>query len=195
MSSPASIPASCHVCPWWLGYLMASPLRRVFERPERLLGPVVKSGMTVLDFGCAMGFFSLPLARMVGPEGRVICVDLQPKMIDVLRRRARRAGLDGRIEARVCSATDVRIADLAGTVDLVAAIHVVHETPDVPAAFAQLRRALKPNGRLLLIEPKGHVSSASYTRTLEHAAQQGFIQEHALSLRRSRGNLLAAASA
>ena len=81
------------VCPWWLGPLLANPLRRLVQDPAAILAPHVREGMTVLEPGCGMGFFSLPLARLVGPGGRVVCVDLQRKMIEGLRRRAKRAGL------------------------------------------------------------------------------------------------------
>ena len=100
------------VCPWWLGYLLASPIRRWFEKPEEVLGPHLKSGATALDVGCAMGFFSLPMAEIVGPSGRVLCVDLQERMIRSLRKRASRAGLSDRIETRVCSTSSLDIGDL-----------------------------------------------------------------------------------
>ena len=64
-----------HVCPVWVGYLLASPVRKLIQNPKKLLSPYVEEGMTVLDAGCAMGFFSLPMARMVGPNGKVICGD------------------------------------------------------------------------------------------------------------------------
>ena len=67
-----------HVCPFFMGYLLLNPLRKLLENPDRLLGPFVRPGMTVLEPGCAMGFFTLPLARMVGATGRVIAVDIQP---------------------------------------------------------------------------------------------------------------------
>ena len=60
------------VCPWWVGYLLVSPIRRWFEKPEEVLGPHLESGATALDVGCAMGYFSLPLAELVGPDGRVV---------------------------------------------------------------------------------------------------------------------------
>jgi protein-L-isoaspartate O-methyltransferase len=65
-----------HVCPWWVGYLLVSPLRRFFQDPGEVLGPHVREGMTVLEIGPGMGYFSLPLARLVGKEGRVLCVDV-----------------------------------------------------------------------------------------------------------------------
>ena len=122
------------VCPWWLGYFLASPLRRLVQDPEKILKPYVKEGMTVLDIGSAMGFFTLPVARMVGEQGRVIAVDLQEKMIRSLQRRAQKAGLADRIETRICSSTSLGIDDLAGSVDVALAFAVLHEMPDSKAA-------------------------------------------------------------
>ncbi len=75
------------VCPVWVGYFLASPVRKLFQNPEKMLAPYVKEGMRVLDIGCAMGFFSLPLAQMIGLNGKVICVDVQEKMIKSLEKR------------------------------------------------------------------------------------------------------------
>ena len=59
-------PPHHHVCPWWLGPILAGPIRRLIESPTRLLGPLVRSGMTVIEPGCGMGFFTLALAETVG---------------------------------------------------------------------------------------------------------------------------------
>jgi ubiquinone/menaquinone biosynthesis C-methylase UbiE len=130
--------------------------------------------MTVLEPGCGMGFFSVPLARLVGPSGRVVCVDLQPKMLDGLRRRARRAGVLDRIETIVAAATDLRIDAWAGRVDLALAIHVVHELPDALAFVSQLHRALRTGGTLMVSEPKGHVSETAFAATLALVERSGF---------------------
>ena len=63
-----------HVCPWWAGYALLIPLRRWTHNPERWLGPLVREGMTVLEPGPGMGYFTLDLARMVGASGRVVAV-------------------------------------------------------------------------------------------------------------------------
>ncbi len=167
------------VCPWWLGYALASPVRRLFENPERLLQPFVRPGMTVLEPGCAMGFFSLPLARMVGSNGRVVCVDLQQKMLDGLRRRAQRAGLLERIETVICGPYDLGIPQWTGRIDLALAIHVVHEVPDASRFLAQIHAALRDGGRLLVIEPKGHVTPAQFDRTIAAAQAAGFTRDPA----------------
>jgi len=66
---------STHVCPWWLGPLLASPVRKLVQDPARILAPHVREGMTVLEPGPGMGFFTIELARRVGPRGRVIAVE------------------------------------------------------------------------------------------------------------------------
>jgi SAM-dependent methyltransferase len=163
-----------HACPWWLGPILASPLRKLFESPERLLRPYVRPGMTVVEPGCGMGFFTLPLARLVGPNGRIVCLDLQSRMIDGLRRRARRAGLLARIQASVCTADDVGLHALAGSADLAVALHMLHEVPDRARLLSQLNAALRPGGLLLLVEPKGHVSPEDFANTLAIASRAGF---------------------
>jgi hypothetical protein len=64
------------VCPWWVGYLLASPLRKLWQEPARILTPFVRPGMTALGPGPGMGFFTLELARLAGPAGRVVAIDV-----------------------------------------------------------------------------------------------------------------------
>jgi ubiquinone/menaquinone biosynthesis C-methylase UbiE len=124
-----------HVCPWYIGYLLASPLRRLFLKPEKILSPYVHSGMTVLEVGPGMGFFSLPLAKLVGEAGQIICVDIQEKMLKNLRKRADNAGLLWRIETRLCADTSLQIDDLKDKIDFVLAFAVVHEVLDTKKLF------------------------------------------------------------
>lgn len=179
-----------HVCPWWLGYLLANPLRRIFQPQEKVLGELVKPGMTVLDVGPGMGYFSLWMAQAVGESGRVVCVDVQQKMIDVLRRRAAKRGLSRRIDARVCSGSCLGIDDLSDQVDFALAFAVVHEVPDASLLLDQIHRALKPGGNLLLAEPAGHVSARSFEKTEQVAVRAGFRVEVRIGVSRSRAMLL-----
>ena len=89
------------VCPWWLGYFLASPLRRLVYDPASILAPYVRSGTTVLEPGPGMGFFTLELARRVGDSGRVVAVDVQPRMLAGLKRRAAKAGVLDRVDVRL----------------------------------------------------------------------------------------------
>lgn len=162
-----------HVCPWWLGYGLLLPFRRLLEHPTRMLAPWVREGMLVVEPGCGMGYFTLDLARLVGPAGRVVAVDVQERMLAALRRRAARAGLAERIDARLADSANLGLGDLAGTADLALAIHMIHEVPDQAALFGELLAALRPGAPLLVIEPKGHVSAVELGASIELAVAAG----------------------
>jgi len=164
------------VCPWWLGYFLASPIRKLRYNPRTLLAPYVKEGMTVLDFGTAMGFFSIPLAQIVGPTGMVICIEMQEKMLARLKKRAQKAGVSAQIDARLCTQDSPGLEPLAGTIDFALLFAVVHEVPARAALFAGIAAALKPQAKLFLAEPKGHVSAEDFARTLAIAKEKGFVE-------------------
>ena len=181
---------SNRVCPWWLGYLLASPVRRLMQDPEAIVRPYVREGMNVLDIGCGMGFFSLPLARLVGETGKVVCVDLQEKMIRGLIRKAEKAGLSGRIDARVCRNDSLGVGDLVDTIDFVLVFALAHEVPDKERLFSEIYHTMKRDGNLLLAEPTGHVSKPDFEKTVSIAQSEGFAVLHDLNIRRSRAVLL-----
>lgn len=123
------------VCPFWIGYALASPLRKLYQDPFAILSPHVRPGMTVLDIGSAMGFFTIPLAELVGENGRVIAIDMQERMLDVLMDRADKSGVSKIIEVRACRENSLCIGDLIGAVDFALAFAVVHEVPEAETFF------------------------------------------------------------
>jgi len=179
-----------HVCPVWVGYLLASPVRKLVQNPKKLLGPYVGEEMTVLDIGCAMGFFSLPMARMVGPNGKVICVDLQEKMIAALEKRARKAGLSDRIETRLCQPNSLGLDDLEGEINFALASAIVHEVPDPSMFFSEISAAMKSAGSVLVAEPSGRVSEEDFEISIFIAERNGFKVIARPQISRSRVVLL-----
>jgi ubiquinone/menaquinone biosynthesis C-methylase UbiE len=165
--------AEC-VCPWWLGYLLANPIRKLYQNPEKILASYVKPSMTVLEIGPGMGFFSLPMARMVGPNGKIVCPDIQEKMLSSLTRRARRAGLENRILTRLASTYSLNIDEFSGQVDFVLAFAVVHEIPNQENLFKQIYQSMKKGATLLIAEPTGHVTSEKFEKMLEITTRLGF---------------------
>jgi ubiquinone/menaquinone biosynthesis C-methylase UbiE len=185
-----NIMAEHHVCPVWVGYLLTSPTRKLFQNPRKILGPYVNEGMKVLDIGCAMGFFSLPLAEMVGPNGKVICVDIQERMIKSLEKRARKAGLSGRIQTLICNEDSLGLENIKEKIDFALAIGVTHEVPDSARFFSEIHKAMKPAGRLLVAEGKSFVSETDFETTVSVAEQSGFIVTDTPRIKRSRAVLL-----
>jgi ubiquinone/menaquinone biosynthesis C-methylase UbiE len=154
-----------HICPWWGGFFLDNPLRRLIH------GPYVQPGMAVMDAGCGMGLFSIAMAKIVGDQGRVIAVDLQQKMLDVLRRRAERAGVADRIETHKCEQNRLGVDAQA---DFALAFMMVHEVPDQRRLLDEIHVCLKPGGKLLVAEPKIHVPGKAFQQTVAMAGELGF---------------------
>ena len=166
---------ACKVCPWWMGYLLISPLRKLLQNPKKIIAPFVHDGMTVVEIGPGMGFFTLEIAKKVGPSGRVIAIDIQPKMLEQLEQRAEKAKLRPRIETRLAPSDSLGIKDLAGAVDFVFAYAVVHELPDDRAFFKEVFGVLKPQATLFIAEPGQHVSVELFNEELQKAQAEGFV--------------------
>ena len=179
-------PAQGHVCPWWLIPTFDNPLRRLVQNPDRLLSGLVSPGQAAADLGCGMGYFSVPLARLVGPAGRVFAVDLQSEMLSGVRKRAQRAGLEARIQLHQATPHSL---GLATPVDFVLAFWMLHEVPDQERFLAEVRSFLKPGGRFLFVEPRGHVPGADFDRSVSRAHTAGFQHAEPYSVALSRAVL------
>lgn len=123
------------------------------EQPEAMLDALkIKAGSTVADVGAGVGYTSLKLARRVGPDGTVLATDVQPEMLRMLAANARAAGVKN-IRPIRCTSTDTKLPD--NKVDLVLMVDVYHECVDPEATLQGLLKALKPGGRLVLVEFRG----------------------------------------
>ena len=160
-----------HVCPWWLAYTFDNPLRRIFHKPEKIFTPYLNKGMTAIDIGCGMGYFSIGMARIVGENGKIISVDIQQKMLDTLTRRAEKAGVAKRITTILCNDNDIGINQ---KVDFALLFWMIHETADEFDFLKQVHSILKKSGKLLLAEPKIHVTFTEFKKTLSKAQELGF---------------------
>lgn len=180
------------VCPWWLLPTFDNPLRRLIQNPYRILGALVRPGDTVVDLGCGMGYCSIPLAQLVGPQGQVICIDVQQQMLDGLRRRAEKAGVLSNITLHRCEPARLGIPEPA---DFVLAFWMLHEVPDQRAFLTEVQAHLKPTGRFLLVEPIGHVGGQAFRRSIETAELVGLVIVDKPAVVASRSALFAARQA
>ena len=161
-----------HTCPWWLCFIFDNPLRRLIQNPDLILRDLVQPGQTALDIGCGMGYFSVPLAGLVGQDGTVICVDMQAQMLDAARRKAEKARLDRRMRFQRCTENSLGLTTAA---DFALAFWMVHEVSHQNKFLGEIKESLKPSGTLLIAEPKLHVTRADFNKTISTALQEGFV--------------------
>ena len=175
------------ICPWQIVSLMDNFLRPLIHNPHKLFMPYVRIGMTVLDVGCGAGFASLGLADLVGEEGLVISADIQPEMLDMVKKRAVRAGLDNRIRTHRCGLNRIGVEE---ELDFAVAFFMMHEVPDARTFLEEVYTLLKTGGRLFLAEPRIHVSRRKFEQVVEEAQSIGFIVSKRPSVRFGRAVLL-----
>jgi len=161
---------SNHVCPVERAGSLDNRIRRWLQDPQKILGPYVDEGMTVLDIGCGPGLFTIEMAQMVGKSGRVIAVDLQEGMLDKLRNKIRRTELAERITLHRCKEDSIGVSD---KVDFALAFYMVHEVPNQQEFFDEVRSILKPGGLVLIAEPPFHVSKREFEETIIKARNAG----------------------
>ena len=127
--------------------------RERLEQPEKVLDLLkLMPGNMIADIGAGTGYYSLRLARRVGPQGRVLATDIQPEMIARLRINMKKAAIRN-IDPVVCTPTDAKLP--LGTLDIALMVDVYHELAHPEETMAQVHRALKPDGRLVMIEYRG----------------------------------------
>jgi ubiquinone/menaquinone biosynthesis C-methylase UbiE len=159
------------LCPRWMCFTFDNGLRRLVQNPEKIISRYIRAGDTVLDIGPGIGYFTIPLAKLIGDHGRVIAVDIQPSMLEGIRKRARRAGVADRVILHLASDVSLNITVKA---DFILAFWMAHEVPDQESFFAQLYAALKEDGKFLLAEPRLPVSKGQFDTAMSLAQKVGF---------------------
>ena len=175
------------VCPVERAGGLDTLLRRLIQNPHRLLKLYLHNGMTVLDMGCGPGFFTIPMAEMVGPTGRVIAADLQQGMLDLVRKKVQTKPLKDRITLHLCQPMD---SGIKTKVDFILAFYLVHEVPNQEMFFSEMAATLKPGGQFLIVEPIFHVSRSDFLATIHFAHTSGLIEKHHPRIFMSRSVLL-----
>jgi ubiquinone/menaquinone biosynthesis C-methylase UbiE len=156
-ASPGRHPLSGREYAWPMGVAGAPWLdraeREAEEQPTRALQIMqITPGLTVADIGAGSGYFTERLARLVGPTGRVFATDIQQGMIDLLKRRLSAERIQN-VTVILGEPSNPRLP--AGTIDLALMVDVYHELGAPQTVLGHIRTALKPGGRLVLVEYKG----------------------------------------
>lgn len=161
-----------HVCPWWLAYTFDHRLRLLAHNSEKLFGKYVRPNMTVVDLGCGLGFNTMGLAKLVGDAGHVVALDIQRKMLEGVMRRAKKMGLEKRIEPHQAAENDLHLNVKA---QFILAFYMVHEVPNPDRFMAQVADNLSVDGRFMMVEPPFHVSAKDFRKSISRAEDSGLV--------------------
>jgi ubiquinone/menaquinone biosynthesis C-methylase UbiE len=164
---------SDRICPVEKAGTLDTKIRRWLQNPRKILKSYVEEEMTVLDFGCGPGFFTVDMAQMVGESGKVIAADLQEGMLQKLSDKIKGTELENLITLHKCEENKIGISE---KVDFVLAFYIVHEVVNKEGLFAEIKTILKPNGQLLIVEPPFHVSKKAFEETIRKAKGAGLTE-------------------
>ena len=143
-----------HPFPAWLSFHLNNEVRRCSHPPEKIIdGLGVKAADVVLDFGCGPGFFTVPLAKVAR---EVVAIDSQPKMLGKLSKYAKKNGV--KVKALQSDGQSIPLPD--GSFDLIFLSGVYHELVEKRKVLTELKRLLKPGGRIVIREraQSGHIA-------------------------------------
>jgi len=146
-------------------------LRRFLQDPRKILAPYLREGMTVMDLGCGPGFFTLEMAYLTGPSGKVIAADIQQGMLDIVEKKIRGTFLEKTVQLHLCPQSGI---GYAGKADFILAFYVIHEIPDKTHLFLELYEILEPGGMVYIVEPAIHVTRSEMEKMLSLVNEAGF---------------------
>ena len=171
----------------WVAGLLDGDKRFGEAHPGQMLGSLgVTAGSTVVDYGCGPGLFTLAAARLVGPNGTVYAIDLEPRMVEMVGTRAAEAGL---ANVRAVSGDGLRAALPDGVADFILCVQIMHYQPkraDRVAVARDLNRLLKADGRIMIMQwnrKHGEATGISYGPLAAIMRDAGLVTDgaHAIS--------------
>ena len=161
-------------CPVWLGYGLNANVRKIIHNPTKMLGKFIELGMMVADIGTGMGYMTLPMAEMVGSQGKVIAVDIQEEMLLKMNEIALHRQLSDRIDIVQSKQENLMLENYHESIDFALMFMMVHEVSNKHQLFCDVEKALKPGGLLMVAEPIFHVSEKNFKETIDIALAIGF---------------------
>ncbi|MFC2059841.1 class I SAM-dependent methyltransferase, partial [Chloroflexota bacterium] len=160
-NKPKPMPDTSFRCMMWIFKLFD-----LFRNPQKRIKMIpLKEGMTVVDYGCGPGRYTIPIAKLVGPKGKVLAIDIQPLAISTVKKKASSEALTN-IEATLVDSYHTGIEE--SSVDLVLLVDTFHMISDYNALLQELKRILRPDG--LLFMDSGHMKMQRASDIIENSA-------------------------
>ncbi|MCL1865581.1 MAG: class I SAM-dependent methyltransferase [Spirochaetes bacterium] len=158
------------VCPSWLCFTFDNRLRKLFQNPQKILGQYIKQGDKVLDIGPGMGYFTFPMAEMVGYDGKVTALDIQEKMLKKLKSRVDKKGIKN-IDTQLY---DGNTFPFKGKFDLILLFWMYHEVHNREVFIREIKSVVTDRTKIFIAEPKIHVPEKNFYDSIQLLLDGGF---------------------
>ena len=173
-------------CPWWFCFTFDNFTRPWYQDPYKVLSGLIIPGYKVLDVGPGRGYFTLPLASMVGEEGIVYALDIQKKMLEILKSKTEKKGHSNVI----AHLYDGNKFCLNESFDFVNIFWMFHEIRNKENFLNELKAVCKPGCKILFVEPYVHVAKKAFNKSLQLFTNNGFKVLEIIKINFSRACLL-----
>jgi len=174
------------VCPMSVAGILDSKFRRLFHNPNKILKPYIIKNITALDIGCGPGVFSIEIAKLMEGTGKVISVDMQDGMLEIIKNKISGEYFENNIVLHKCTQTSINVKE---NVDFVLMFYMVHEVPNKENLFNEVLPLINKNGLLMIVEP-GLVPANEFNGMVNFIKGNRFEEHDKLKIPFSRGIVL-----
>ena len=174
------------ICPVTIAGILDSRVRKLFHNPNKILKPFIKKDITALDIGCGSGFFSMEIAELMEGTGKVISVDMQEGMLEILKQKIQGTNFQNNFVLHKCSQNAIGIKE---NVDFVLMFYMVHEVPSKENLFNEVLPLVNQNGLVMIVEPK-LISKRKFKEMVNAITKKGFEEYCIPKIPLSRGIVL-----
>jgi len=174
------------VCPMGAAKLLDSKFRKLFHNPAAILQPYINKNMTALDIGCGPGVFSIEMARLMEGTGKVISVDMQEGMLEIIKKKIAGTPYEKNIVLHKCSQQSINLNE---AIDFVLMFYMVHEVPNKEKLFNEVLPLINKNGLIMIVEP-GLISKREFSAMVNFITKNGFEVYNRLKIPFSKGIVL-----
>jgi ubiquinone/menaquinone biosynthesis C-methylase UbiE len=161
------------VCPMRVAGLLDSKFRRFFHNPSKILKPYIHKNITALDIGCGPGVFSIEIAKLLEGDGKVISVDMQDGMLELIKQKIVGEPFEKNIVLHKCTQNSLNLKE---NVDFVLMFYMVHEVRDKKRLFDEVLPLINENGLIMIVEP-ALMPKKEFNGVADYIKKRGF-EEH-----------------
>ena len=174
------------ICPMQVAGLLDSKFRRFFHNPNEILNPFIKKNITALDIGCGPGVFSIEIAKLMEGTGKIISVDMQEGMLEIIKEKISGTIYEKNIVLHKCTQNSINVKE---KIDFLLLFYVIHEVPNKENLFNEILPLINKDGLIMIVEP-GLLSKKEFNWIVNFVKEKGFEEYKKLKILLSKGMVL-----